>query len=552
MGSLEALLIGVGTPLIENFLTPLAQKATGLIGIAADLDPKLLGLGVAFGLVAAGAGPVLMLVGALLSPVGLLAGAVAGLGMAWATNFGGIRDIAADVVGKLSDLLGIDLVATVQNLPQVFSDAFSSVRSAFETGGLAGVGELIITSLGIDPEVIGQRIGELRSIVETGLGELQSVMQDVVGGFQAGGVGGAAEALVSSLGIDSEAVRTAIQPVVDSLREGIAGFAENLDLPGISGELETLFSAVKDAAPGLADLGESIGILGGVVLTFVGDALPGLGEIAGTLLKFGLEQLGNLVSLLGELGTTLRGIIEGIATGDWSMALEGLSGLASVLGEIGTDLVAGALDLIAGVLETVAGILERIPGTSGAVQVLRDVGGAMGDLSLGLEKLNISVVAEAFNDFTESILGLPNLSGFKEQIDNLISPIKDVADAVEQFAAGLASIKLPDLGGFIDQLGKIKIPEALQIHSPPPLAQALQMVAEGAREVQAVTSHGLFPAGTGQVPGLAVASAGASPSGGGPQIIQLVVDGRILAEVVAPVMGSNARRHGRMGGAAAL
>ncbi len=103
--SLEALKISVGQVLLP-VLTEIMNQAKPLIDHLLNLDDGTKRIIVTLAVVAAAAGPVLlaigaisMVLGALLSPVGLVVAAVAALGVAFATNFLGIRDVATQVFG---------------------------------------------------------------------------------------------------------------------------------------------------------------------------------------------------------------------------------------------------------------------------------------------------------------------------------------------------------------------------------------------------------------------------------------------------------------------
>lgn len=73
-GSLETLLIEVGTPLINDFLRPLVDWLARLTSDLVDLDPQVIKWGLGLAGVAAAAGPLLMVTGSLASSMGTLIG----------------------------------------------------------------------------------------------------------------------------------------------------------------------------------------------------------------------------------------------------------------------------------------------------------------------------------------------------------------------------------------------------------------------------------------------------------------------------------------------
>lgn len=92
-------------------LTPIIMEITKIANTISDANPDIIKMGVAFAAVAAALPPLLWLFGSLVTPIGLVLGAVAALGVAFTTNFGGIRDAVngaiADITGDLSGITSI-------------------------------------------------------------------------------------------------------------------------------------------------------------------------------------------------------------------------------------------------------------------------------------------------------------------------------------------------------------------------------------------------------------------------------------------------------------
>lgn len=107
-GVLETLMIKVGKPLLQEFLTPLIGKITEAASGALDSADSWGKWALGIAAVAAVIGPVLLILGAvvsalgmLLSPLGLVVAAVAFLALAWGLNWGGIRDKTFEIVEQL-------------------------------------------------------------------------------------------------------------------------------------------------------------------------------------------------------------------------------------------------------------------------------------------------------------------------------------------------------------------------------------------------------------------------------------------------------------------
>ena len=111
-GSLDSLLISIGTPFLTGLAAMTRGAADALTGFAA-LSPEVVTATLAFLGVLAAVGPIVtglgMLVGAvgfLLTPLGLVTVAAGALAAAWATDFGGIREITADAWARVQPVLG--------------------------------------------------------------------------------------------------------------------------------------------------------------------------------------------------------------------------------------------------------------------------------------------------------------------------------------------------------------------------------------------------------------------------------------------------------------
>lgn len=93
---------GIVVPMLEKFMVYINNLVDGLN----NLNPNILQMGIVAAIAAAAIGPVLGILGAIatvigfvLSPIGLLVAAVGALALAFATNFGGIRDIVTTALG---------------------------------------------------------------------------------------------------------------------------------------------------------------------------------------------------------------------------------------------------------------------------------------------------------------------------------------------------------------------------------------------------------------------------------------------------------------------
>jgi hypothetical protein len=165
---------GMATDMVQN----LGPGIGGVAMAASTLAPSMRGL---FGLLRSGAtGAIPLLLGAVgkigpmlsglaLGPVGIIVAAVAGLFLAWQTNFLGIRDIVANVFAWITDV-------AVPWITTTFGMIVSAVSSA--------VG-LIVDVVGTIIDVIAGVFGWISDVAvgsfETAFGAIKAVIETVVG-----------------------------------------------------------------------------------------------------------------------------------------------------------------------------------------------------------------------------------------------------------------------------------------------------------------------------------------------------------------------------------
>ncbi len=148
-GALEGLKSQIETVLLEvaepflGVLEGLARSLADLVPKLSEIDPNIRNAALAFAAVLAAAGPVLLVIGGLataiaflLSPIGLVVLAVAAFAAAYASNFGGIRDITNAIVGQVVAWLGRVVAWVQQNWPLIqatITDVFTQVQNVVQT-----------------------------------------------------------------------------------------------------------------------------------------------------------------------------------------------------------------------------------------------------------------------------------------------------------------------------------------------------------------------------------------------------------------------------------
>jgi len=102
MGAVETFMIVAGTPLIQNVITPMIQQLGDLIGRLAEADPQFLALGLKVAGFIAVAGPVVTIIGHIVTAIGAIIGAVSAVGGAFAAVGGFITTAVGGIVAAIT------------------------------------------------------------------------------------------------------------------------------------------------------------------------------------------------------------------------------------------------------------------------------------------------------------------------------------------------------------------------------------------------------------------------------------------------------------------
>lgn len=299
--AVEGLAIEVAQSGLLDWVTGLVQRSTALVQRAAELNPSLLRWATILGLVAAAIGPLLIVlgtlvtaIGALLSPIGLVVVALAGLGAAWAADFGGIRtrtnEVWAAVQPSLQQLHGW----LAGRLP----DALASLRAGWSAAWSA-----------------------LPGVLETVQGRLQATWEQVQAGLAQ---------LVQFL-----------TPSLARVRASFVGMASSV------GALVPKFQALWDAVlhlwetvqPVLTLLGRliagALGVTSVVAVNLLAATFRRLTTVVGTVLDQFVLLIDTLANVIGEFVTLVVALMQG----DWQTAWQAAGRIVQAF----TGLVSGTL-----------------------------------------------------------------------------------------------------------------------------------------------------------------------------------------------------------------
>lgn len=337
-GSIETAMIIIGSAFIPilrkmadgltgalNWFLKLPKPVQKLVGYLAAGTAAFLALGAAVGIIIGFLPVILTGLAAITAPILIIAAVVAALGLAWATNFMGIRDVTDRVKDSIMGFLepvkrwayffgeafeaGSRVKSLVIYFPEplqraakgflLIADALGDLYRAFEKGGISGLFEEL-------PKKIGQ-IGDGLKILGS---EILNKLIDSVSNINWGAVW--------------DVVKSGLQAAWDLFVAGGLAFGEwaiDVAIPAIGGAVKGLFTSAKDwlisKLPWLAD--------------FAGDA-------AGAALDLGLK-LGSWAIDVGipAVGGAIVGAFTSVK--DWLISkvswLAGLFGMSGGGGSFG-------------------------------------------------------------------------------------------------------------------------------------------------------------------------------------------------------------------------
>lgn len=278
--------------IVLDAITPLVDWVGSLATSFANLDSNTQLMIVAgVGLVAA-LGPLLTMlpmitaaVGVLASPVGLVIGAVALLGAAWATNFGGIQDMTMAAWAAIQPTLAGWVTWAQNTLPAAFA-ALGAWASATWTAISGAITQASATA------------APAFTSLTTATGGLSAAWSSL-------------QPVLSTIG-------AVMAPAFERLGAAVAG------LPGKLAELAPNFAGLGEAFGGLLTaiqplvvvLGAGLVLAANLGVNLLAVAFERLPAILGPI----IDQIANTINLISTTITGVIAIITALAAGDWSAA----------------------------------------------------------------------------------------------------------------------------------------------------------------------------------------------------------------------------------------
>jgi len=371
---------------------------------------------------------------------------------------------ALEAVGIAMTELGLDtdlvtaLAATAEGRWSTFKDTLTTLAGTvtqpiFDTfsQSLGGLNDWLVQ--------VGPQLEAFATVLAGKVAGAISTVQAAIAGFQSGGMGG----LLAALGFSPE--------TLEFINSSIAYITEQ-----VNSLVETLTPAFNSIWESLSKLGEAFGAAGvdgdffmttlGAIGTFIVDtAIPGFVQLAGILadsLAFSIQSMVEWMIKGHEAFVSVSAFVTDtfipafLSLGDTFLsANDEISLVVDLLASLG-ELINAVLNKA---LEAMAGLWQNV-----LWPALQKVGGILKD-----------TLMPAFTSIGQTVKGdvSPALRDFGEGVLPLITEgIEFVNEAVQRTISFFKSLESTVSG--------IALPDWLQMHSPPPLATALGMIASGA------------------------------------------------------------------------
>jgi TP901 family phage tail tape measure protein len=410
--SLQSLMIGIGTAFLPALTSIVSSVSAAVQSFSdwSDANPGLAGaiLAVVGAVAALTAGVVFLgpVVGAvagtfaiLLGPIGLVIAAIAGLAIAWQSNWLGIRDVVEAVIGAVAPIIATlgDLVSTVGFAIANGLNAGSVAAEAFREGPFGQIGSFVSDVVGGLADLVstvGAAIAEglnpgsvaAEAFLEGPFGQIGSFVRGVVGTLA-----GLGSSIAAGLG----EVPGVLSGIAAQLSSGLsAAFAA---LPGVIGPG---IAAAQSAFAGLAGAASS---LGSAIGSFLGDA--------GNQQTI-LNGISSAASTAGSALSALAGIISNVAAAIASFVGNANNQRAALTGiQTAAQAVSAVLSALASmVMQAVGAIVAFVTNANNQATALRIVGAA-GDAVravLGALATAVAVVVGWFSNFASHLMGTGN------------------------------------------------------------------------------------------------------------------------------------------------
>lgn len=473
---------------------------------------------------------------------------------------GGAAGVLDEITGKLESLTGLDLSAVSDALSGI-AEGFANLVSAFSSGGISGAVDEIIGALedltGIDLTGVVDGIAEAFS----GIGEsIMSNLESINFGQYVKNILGVVEPLVSGIvdmfsQIDFSAVANAFIDLQTAASEAWQGIIEAIDFEAVGAAIDGAVQTISGAVSSIIAAFQSDGI-GGAVQTFFGIISDTFASAGPKILEIGKKILAGIVQTVEKIGEyiynampeVMQELVDAImgffaAFGDYLTEFwNWMQPLITFFKETLVDGITVAWELIreiiVNIIEALTGLFEMFEGFfAGAAAMLR---GDLEEAAAAVQKAWEGVldyfggiangIMNTFNgvaDFFADI-GANMFEGLKSGFENALEWVGNIGNSIKNGFKDIFDINSPSR--VFAEYGKF-------------MAQGLEVGWSGEMDsIRHTMTDGLVMRGRVDFSNSAIGKASAATvngmfasaggSSGGAQTINLVVDGRTLAQVV--------------------
>lgn len=400
-GAVETAMIQGVTPFNEA-LANIVDTGTRAVEWFTELPPHIQKLGVYALMAAALLGPLLLVLSSIIgvlagisAPVWLVIAAVTALGLAWATNFMGIREKTAAAWEAIKPHLDAAAGWLKEKIPQALGwllQRWNEIWGALSTAAgaawtalqpiIAEIGAWLRTKIpqALDwlKEKWGLAWGWIKDKLALAWAGLLGVLGQISAWFEAGGLASAWDTLkqtwatvwdsmkekLTTAWAGIQAILAFFQPAWDRLKQALSGVGEQLSTLGPQWDAlkESISGLVQSVLPHLAALLAGVGAVVGVTLDLIintiSSILSRLGAIIGGAMQ-AVTGVINAISLTFAAATDIIGLlIDGDWAGAWERAKQYLVDLDGAINEVFTGLATFIGEIILAIKDAVVQTLE--------------------------------------------------------------------------------------------------------------------------------------------------------------------------------------------------
>ncbi len=485
---------------------------------------------------------------------------------------GGAAGALEEITEKLENLTGLDLSGVSGALSGI-AEGFSNLVSAFSESGISGVVDEVVGALeeltGFDVSGVVDRIAGAFA----GIGDaIMSNLESIDFGQYVENILGVVEPLASGIvdmfsQIDFSAVANAFIDLQTAASEAWQGIVEAIDFEAVGAAINGAVQTISGAVSSIIAAFQSDGV-GGAVQTFFGIIADTFAAAGPKILEIGKSVLDGIVQTVEEIGKyiynampeVMQELVDAImgffaAFGDYLTEFwDWMQPLVTFFKETLVDGITVAWELmqkiIVNIIEALTGLFEMFEGFfAGAAAMLRgDLEEAAAAVKTAWEGVVdffggvANGIMNAFGGIAEHFanIGANMFEGLKSGFENALDWIGNVGNSIKSGFKNIFDINSPSR--VFAEYGKF-------------MAQGLEVGWDGEMDsIRRTMTDGLVMQGRVDFSNSAIGRASAATvngmfasaggSSGGTQTINLVVDGRTLAQVVFDPLNGIIRQKG--------